>query len=601
MARVFVSHAGADAALAGEVHRWLVEDGHEVFLDQDLRDGIVVGEEWEQRLHERLRWADAVVCLLTSAYVGVGVVYRRGGDRAEPGEPAAAGAGRTRGGPSAAEGGAAGRRGDRHGVWPGRSWPRRCGGWTPPAGAGWPDDRSPFPGLRPFDTDQHRVFFGRTREVEQLATLLRSPAERAEGAVLLVVGPSGCGKSSLVRAGLLPVMAGEPGWQTVPAILPGTQPVAALTRELAAAAHQCGLGWSTADIRRRLDDGGLAELANDLLLAGPGPRRTHLLIVVDQFEELLTQAAPAERARFAGLLGPALAGPVQVVGTLRPEFLDQLLADPDLAGLPTRVHTLRPLRREALRAVIEGPARLAGIEVDEDLVARLVADTDSGEALPLLAYTLAQLADGVGRGGRLLASRYEQLGGVQGALARQADAALADATAASGRGRDQVVKELLRLVTVDEQGRPTRWRVRRDELPDPVAAELDAFVARRLVTTDLDNGQVVVGVAHEAFLSAWPPLAEAITAASTALRARRQIEQAAADWAEHGQRAGAVVGTRPARRRPGRHRRPPAGRQPAAPDADTTRLRPRRPAAHRSCGGVDLIWGTGWWSPTASS
>jgi hypothetical protein len=27
--------------------------------------------------------------------------------------------------------------------------------------AAWPDDRSPFPGLRPFEVDQHRVFFGR--------------------------------------------------------------------------------------------------------------------------------------------------------------------------------------------------------------------------------------------------------------------------------------------------------------------------------------------------------------------------------------------------------------------------------------------------------
>ena len=50
VARVFVSHAGEDLALAGEVHLWLVEDGHEVFLDQHLRDGLVVGEEWEQRL-----------------------------------------------------------------------------------------------------------------------------------------------------------------------------------------------------------------------------------------------------------------------------------------------------------------------------------------------------------------------------------------------------------------------------------------------------------------------------------------------------------------------------------------------------------------------
>ncbi len=52
--------------------------------------------------------------------------------------------------------------------------------------------------------------------------------------------------------------------------------------------------------------------------------------------------------------------------------------------------------------MIEGPARLAGIDIDDGLVARLVADTDGGEALPLLAYTLAQLAEGVGRGGRLL-------------------------------------------------------------------------------------------------------------------------------------------------------------------------------------------------------
>jgi hypothetical protein len=534
VARVFISHSSADAALAGEMHRWLVEDAHEAFLDRDLCDGIAIGEEWQPRLHERLRWADAVICLLTSAYISstwcsaeVGIAQSRASRllpvQVEPevGHPLLAGvqvlnlsgdavAGKTKLAEALRQVDAAG-------------------------GAGWADDRSPFPGLRPFDMDQHRVFFGRTREVEQLAALLRSPAERAEGAVLLVVGPSGCGKSSLVRAGLLPVMAGEPGWQTVPAILPGTQPLAALTRELAATAHQWGLRWSTADVRRRLDDGGLAELANDLLLAGPGLRRAHLLIVVDQFEELLTRAAPAERARFAALLNPSLTGPVQVVGTLRPEFLDQLLGDRDLAGLPTRVHTLRPLRRDALRSVIEGPARLARIDVDEDLVARLVADTDTGEALPLLAYALAQLAEGVPGGGRLLSSRYEQLGGVRGALAAQADAALADAGAVAGRGRDQVIKELLRLVTVDEQGRPTRCRVDRAELPQPVAAELDAFVARRLVITDLEHGHVVIGVAHEAFLTVWPPLAAAITAASTALRARRQIEQAAGDWLEHGQ------------------------------------------------------------------
>jgi hypothetical protein len=126
--------------------------------------------------------------------------------------------------------------------------------------------------------------------------------------------------------------------------------------------------------------------------------------------------------------------------------------------------------------VIEGPARLVGIDVEDHLVARLVEDTDTGEALPLLAFTLAQLATGVRRGGQLSTARYDELGGVQGALTRQADEALAAAGDAAGCGREQVIAGLLRLVTVDEQGRPTRWRLNRSELPDHVVAALEPFV-----------------------------------------------------------------------------------------------------------------------------
>ncbi|MGH4016870.1 MAG: toll/interleukin-1 receptor domain-containing protein [Pseudonocardiaceae bacterium] len=500
MVRVFVSHASEDLALGREVHQWLVDAGHEVFLAQDLRDGIAVGEEWERRLHDELRLADAVVCVVTSASLTsrwctaeVAIARSRGSrllpvqaepDVADPLLASVQHTDMTR---------------DPDAVRPVLIEALRL------VDTAWPDDRPPFPGLRPFEVDQHRVFFGRTEETKELAELLRSPAEHAKGAALLVVGPSGCGKSSLVRAGLLPVMTGEPGWWTLPPIVPGADPVAALARELATTARQLGLDPTVPLVRQQLDTGRLTELADELLVATPGDPRRRLLIVVDQFEELLTQTDPAQRARFAELLRPALDGPVQLVVTLRPEFLDQLLADPDLATLPTQVYPLRPLRREALRAVIEKPARLAGIEVDDGLVDRLVDDTDTGDALPLLAFTLAQLGEGVRRGGRLSSTRYDQLGGVQGALTRQADAALADAIATGRRSHEQVIAGLLRLVTVDEHGRPTRWRVNRDELPDHVVADLHTFIARRLLTTDTDNGTAVIGVAHETFLSAWPP------------------------------------------------------------------------------------------------
>ena len=69
VARVFVSHAGADREYASQLHQWLVAEGHEVFLNRNLRDGIAVGDEWSRRLHEWLCWADAVVCVITAASV----------------------------------------------------------------------------------------------------------------------------------------------------------------------------------------------------------------------------------------------------------------------------------------------------------------------------------------------------------------------------------------------------------------------------------------------------------------------------------------------------------------------------------------------------
>jgi TIR domain len=69
VARVFISHSSADMTLAAQVHRWLVDDGHNVFLNQDLGDGIEIRDVWEKRLQERLRQPDAMVCMPTAEYV----------------------------------------------------------------------------------------------------------------------------------------------------------------------------------------------------------------------------------------------------------------------------------------------------------------------------------------------------------------------------------------------------------------------------------------------------------------------------------------------------------------------------------------------------
>lgn len=74
-------------------------------------------------------------------------------------------------------------------------------------------------------------------------------------------------------------MAQESGWRTLPPILPGADPVAALARELAALAQQLGLAWTVTEVRAQLEGTKLIELADELLVKAQARR---LLLIVDQ-------------------------------------------------------------------------------------------------------------------------------------------------------------------------------------------------------------------------------------------------------------------------------------------------------------------------------
>ncbi|WP_256804492.1 TIR domain-containing protein [Frankia sp. ACN10a] len=533
VARVFVSHASSDVELADRIYRTLADLGHRAFLARDIRTGIRPGEVWKERLHQELRAADAVICVVTEAYntspwcaYEIGIAHEVGSLLL----------------PLRAQAGVASPLLDDrqhvavvdNGGWIGDlDGPLRRVGAA--GGLGWAWDRSPFPGLRPFTRDMARVFYGRADELRRLAHRLRALSDRR---LLLVVGGSGCGKSSLVTAGLTARLGAEPGWEIADPFLPGRDPTRKLALALAQTAIRVGLRWEPGEIHQRLvaDDRALVGLAEELLSAGYGQPRDRLLLVVDQGEELFTRADAAERARFAGVLSRGLDGPIRVVIAVRSEFQDQLFALPELHGAHLHTFPLRPLARDMLSVVITEPARVAGLSVEPELVSQMVADTDGGEALPLLAFTLHELARNQTRGGRLSAQRYEELGGVRGALARRADAVLDEAVAAARLPRAEILAGMAELATLDEGGRRTRRRIEVAELPsEAMRTAFGVFVEQRLLSTASDSlGGAGVGVVHEALLSVWPPLDAAIREREAALLSEGQVERAAAAWAHGG-------------------------------------------------------------------
>ncbi len=530
MHSLFLSHSSQDNPRALQIKHRLEESGYDsIFLDFDENQGIKPGADWEKTLYVNLLACDAVIALITPASIAsrwclVEIAFARALNK--PLIPLADGIQH----PHLAaiqhvalqpdlEAGLA-----------------RLFGRLVEASLA-PDDsfdvdpsRPPYPGLVAFEERDAGVFFGRSNEIKTLLASLRARAARPETRALAVIGPSGSGKSSLVRAGLLPRLQRDPSWLLLPSLRPGDAPVRELTLSFAGAFKRLGQPPPPTLKERLAQDP--QELLQDLLIAAPGEAH-HLVLFADQFEEVFTRAVEPARqeffARLAKLMGPG--SPLLLLLTLRSETLSEALRDPFCARLLSQPEVAGPLEPARLAEVIEGPARRAGLRIEPGLAGRMAAETGGGDALPLLAYTLNQLQP-LARNGEISATSYDLLGGVRGALERQADQALQALEIRRGpAARQQALEVLARLAALDVSDQLARRPLDLSEVSPQDREILNEFIERRLLVTRREgDDRRVVEAAHEALLRQWPPLHEKLATSLEALRWWQGLERAAAEW-----------------------------------------------------------------------
>jgi WD40 repeat protein len=398
----------------------------------------------------------------------------------------------------------------------------------------------PYRGLEAFDEDHADLFFGREAEVAQALERLRTAR------FLAVLGASGSGKSSLIRAGIIPALRrgavpGSDRW-IIRTFAPGPHPLAALAAQIAQAAA-----------------GGAPELTPDDLLAGERAldvaaaaclpdAENRLLLVVDQLEEVWTLCArDGERTAFLRNLRYAATipgGPVVVLLSLRADFYHRCAEDPELRALvASQQLLLGPLGPEGLRRAIEEPARHSGLEPGPGLTRRILADVaDRPGALPLLEHLLFELWRRR-RGRTLTLEDYVASGGVEGALAKRADAVYAGLDPDAQRVARRV---LLRLVQPGEATEDTRRRAELSELltaPEEesrVRAVVSAMAEARLLTTGRDeaSGAAIVEITHEALIRGWPELRGWIDEERESLRLQHRLTEAAREWESGGRDEG---------------------------------------------------------------
>jgi len=339
--------------------------------------------------------------------------------------------------------------------------------------------KQPYPGLRPFDEGDQEYFFGRDAQTHNLR-------QKLEGSRLVaVVGRSGCGKSSLVKAGLIPLLAnekeseGRPIW-LIATFRPQGRPIEELGKTLLELTPD--ISESTRELRRiRLDamlrrsSQGLVEAASELGI----PESGHLLIIVDQFEEIFRFEGPSgsnadEATAFVRLLIEAINAEsprIQIILTMRLDFLGDCAR---FARLPEAISDgqflVPSLSRAERRAAIEEPAKKAGKLVRPEVTQRLLNEIgEDPEQLPVLQHVLMRMWQHAGANAEITLKDYEDAGGVTAAISRHADL-IYDGLATDAHRR--VAERLFKAISErDRRGRSIRRATLLGEIAAIVAGD----------------------------------------------------------------------------------------------------------------------------------
>ena len=395
-----------------------------------------------------------------------------------------------------------------------------------PAQTQWTD--SPYPGLLSFTPAQAPIFFGRSKEMKELAGRLNDPPQR----FIAVIGASGSGKSSLVAAGLIPRTQPWPWIRLTPGGLidnPFLALASALNSQLQAQA------FNTKQIHDELRDTANIGPWLQKILANQ-VANAELLIFIDQFEELFTVVKEEHRKPFSILLGKmAKTERLRTVLTLRADFYHHCLDYPPLDTLLNAGHySLKGPDLPAIMEMITGPAAVADLSFDDGLPGQILRDTGSEPgSLALMAFALSELHNACQPNKLLTQAAYDSFGGVRGAIAIRADTAYSGLDSAAQNAFGEVFKE---LVEVDpERGIPTRKRATKACFTSSPAALrfIENFASnkvRLLVCGDPDKKEDAVQVAHEALLTHWPRLRDWIIERFDDFRLLRQAKHEAAEW-----------------------------------------------------------------------
>ncbi|MCA2717734.1 hypothetical protein [Microcystis sp. M169S2] len=380
---------------------------------------------------------------------------------------------------------------------------------------------SPYLGLRKFEVDDKDRFFGRDNWIIELTDYLKQKN------VLLLLGASGSGKSSLVQAGLIPKLKDNFGANKLVNLtfVPDVNPFESFYGCLLANRYK----QSQAKLAQAVKEDTLIKVVEGL------KNNSDLwFIFIDQFEELFTRTPKTERDIFIKSLIKLIENNdslVKIVMTMRADFLDKLSPYPSLGKIHDQYSKmLTDMDESELRLAIAEPAARNGVIFEKGLINQIIADFyEQAGSLPLLQYTLDLLWEKNHIQERILNIKtYQEIGGVTGALEKQADKIYGQFNEQQRKAAEEIFLELISLEGEKAVSRRAdKSSFEQEEMQKEVLYQL---IDNRLLVSKGEDGKATVEVAHEELIRSWKVLQDLIREKEEIIVLRSRLYADAKQW-----------------------------------------------------------------------